>query len=105
MTPCEHARAGASAEALIPWVPIHPDKPEAGWIITCLDLKHYALLPHAKGWHLIRALTRGGGTHITTDNEAKAWAAEVLKAKARITAPAWQAATEHQGARTLSAST
>jgi hypothetical protein len=86
----------------MPWRPVDPDNTAAGWITTTtLTAQHFVLIQHSDGWRLVRALTRGGGGQIQTENEAKAWAAEVLKAKTKTTGLTWEAGPTDPGAQTL----
>ncbi|MFL6051996.1 MAG: hypothetical protein ACJ72W_03610 [Actinoallomurus sp.] len=41
----------------------------------------YFLRLHADGWKLVQGLSRVDGKSVETDNEARAWAGEVLKLK------------------------
>lgn len=87
---------------LTSWEPIDPKVPEAGWItVSTLSVKFFALLPHAEGWYLVQALTRGGGRDLHTDNEAKAWAGQVLQTKADITGLEWRPGPQQPGVSTL----
>ncbi|WP_067829130.1 hypothetical protein [Actinomadura kijaniata] len=87
---------------LMSWEPIDPKVPEAGWItMSTLSAKFFALLPHAEGWYLVQALTRGGGRDLTTDNEAKAWAGQVLQIKSGITGLEWRPGPQQPGVSTL----
>jgi hypothetical protein len=68
---------------LLPWKLFDEADPDGGWhTISGLLVEQYALYRHLDGWHLLGAVTRVPRRRIATDDDAKAWAAEVLHPRA-----------------------
>jgi hypothetical protein len=93
---------GADAEHLIGWEPVDAAHPEDGWFtLNALSVNMYFLRLHSDGWRLVQAMSRSDGRTVETDNEAKAWAGEVLKLKSHTSGLAWESGPSTPGSATL----
>jgi hypothetical protein len=84
------------------WRPVPEESPDGSWSARgfCSAQQH-VLRRHADGWKLVLICAETSGTRAETDNEAKAWAAEMLKLHAGITGLAWQPRPSTPGSVTL----
>lgn len=78
--------------ALTGWTPADKGDEREGWSnMDALSVDQYFLRRYNDGWKLIKVYSLvGGRTDVESDNEAKAWAASVLKLKAGISGLAWE---------------
>jgi hypothetical protein len=92
-------RARAWAERMITagqsepltWRPVREDRPDEGWQARGIfSTQEHVLRRDADGWKLVLILARTAGTRAETDNEAKAWAANMLKLHAGISHVTWR---------------
>ncbi|TMR23238.1 hypothetical protein ETD86_09020 [Nonomuraea turkmeniaca] len=64
---------------LRPWEPLDEADPDGGWHTTSgLLVEQYALFRHPGGWYLLDVVSRVPRPRIVTDDDAQAWAADVL---------------------------
>jgi hypothetical protein len=75
-----------------PWTPVEAVGAASGYrAYDPLSARQFILRKDAAGWQLAHALlTHDRPGRIETDNEAKAWAAQVLEAKAGLTRFHWE---------------
>ncbi|MGP3962776.1 hypothetical protein ACTWPT_42965 [Nonomuraea sp. 3N208] len=86
------------AARLRPWEPFDEADPDGGWHTTSgLLVEQYALYRHPGGWHLLGVVSRIPRPRIVTDEDAKAWAADVLRPVAPLT---WERGPVTVGATT-----
>ncbi|WP_127939527.1 hypothetical protein [Nonomuraea polychroma] len=80
-TPQAKSWAGRQVAArLRPWEPFDEADPDGGWHTTSgLLVEQYALYRHPGGWHLVGVVSRIPRPRIVTDDDAQAWAADVLR--------------------------
>jgi hypothetical protein len=84
------------------WQPVQDDRPDEGWQVRDLATgRQYVLRRHADGWKLVQVCGQTAGERAETDNEAKAWAAGVLKLQAGISHVTWRPAPSTPGSVTL----
>lgn len=93
---------GAEA-ALIGWRRVDQRRPDDGWQTTdALSVKNFVLRHVNDGWQLTAVMSQiGGRTNFESDNEAKAWAAEVLQHRAGIRRATWDAGATTPGSTSL----
>jgi len=95
----------AGARALLPWELVDAKRPDDGWYtLNALSGKQYFLRRHSDGWKLVQAYSRVDGDTVESDNEAKAWAGNVLKFKAGVSGLTWEPGPTTPGSTTLYAS-
>jgi hypothetical protein len=63
--------------------------------------REYVLRRHADGWKLVLIRAQTDGARVETDNEAKAWAADMLKLHAGISHVTWRPGSSGPGSVTL----
>ena len=96
-----HVIAAGQDEPLI-WRPVREDRPEEGWLAQGLFTgQEHVLRRHADGWRLVMQYGQASGCRAETDNEAKAWAAEVLNLYAGISRLTWRPGPSAPGSVTL----
>jgi hypothetical protein len=93
----EQARSWAeriiSRGAPLTWQPVRTDRPDDGWQVPDHSSGlRYVIRRHADGWNLVQVCGQAAGERAETDNEAKAWAAGVLKLHAGVPAVTWRPA-------------
>ena len=72
----------AGGDRVIPWRLVDDDNPDDGWYtMTVMSARQYFLRRYTDGWKLVQAFSRVDGDSVESDNEAKAWAAAVLRHK------------------------
>ena len=92
----------ASGDRIIPWRLVDDGNPEDGWhTLTVLSANSYLLRRYPDGWMLVRAFSQVLGSSVESDNEAKAWAGEVLRFKAGVTGLSWEPGPTIPGSHTL----
>jgi hypothetical protein len=75
------------------WEPVQDDRPDEGWQVRDhASGLQYVLRRHADGWQLVQVCGQTTGERAETDNEAKAWAAGVLRLHAGVAAVTWRPA-------------
>jgi hypothetical protein len=93
---------GAANGALLAWELADQDAPEDGWFtMDALSAKQYFLRRYPSGWTLVQAYSQVGGKSVESDNEAKAWAAGVLRYRTGITSVTWEPGPTTPGSSTL----
>lgn len=93
---------GAKRGTLLPWELADENRPEEGWFtMNALSVKQYFLRRHSDGWKLVQAYSQVGGKSAESDNEAKAWAAAVLRHRTGISGVAWEPGPTTPGSSTL----
>jgi hypothetical protein len=94
-------------DALTGWRPADKGDEREGWFnLSALSAGQYFLRHYTDGWKLIKAYSHvGGRSGVESDNEAKAWAASVLKLRAGIYGLAWEPGPATPGSHTLYART
>jgi hypothetical protein len=87
------------------WRQIDAANPGRGFrALAPLSVSQYMLRRDNAGWQLVQAVvTRDGTSGIETDNEAKAWAAEVLEFKTGISGLVWEPGPAAEGWSSLQA--
>ena len=96
-----HVISAGQGEPLI-WRPVRENKPEEGWLAQGLfSSQEHVLRRHLDGWKLIQQYGQACGARAETDNEAKAWAAEVLKLYAGVSRLTWRPGPSTPGSATL----
>jgi hypothetical protein len=84
------------------WRPAQEGCPDEGWYVQKpSSMQRYFLRLHADRWRLVQAYSCTSGTRAETDNEARAWAADVLKFQAGISGLAWKPGPSTPGSVTL----
>ena len=93
---------GAPDGALLPWEPADKNRPGDGWFtMNALSVSQYFLRRYSDGWKLVQAYSQAGGKSVESDNEAKAWAAAVLRHHTGISGLAWEPGPTTPGSSTL----
>jgi hypothetical protein len=93
---------GARNGALLPWELADKDRPGGGWFtMDALSAKQYFLRRCPDGWTLVQAYSQANGMSVESDNEAKAWAAAVLRHHTGVSRVAWEPGPTTPGASTL----
>ena len=84
------------------WAPARKDRPEEGWFTRdALSGRQYFLRRYRDGWKLILAYSQASGPLAETDNEAKAWAGDVLRFQTGVTGLVWEPGPSTPGSVTL----
>jgi hypothetical protein len=93
---------GPDRGAPLIWQPAQEGCPDEGWDVQKpFSMQRYFLRLHPDGWKLVQAYSSTSGTVAETDNEAKAWAADVLRFQAGISGVAWKPGPSTPGSVTL----
>jgi hypothetical protein len=81
---------------------VQEHSPDEGWQVRDLGSGlQYVIRRHADGWKLVQVCRQTTGERAETDNEAKAWAAGVLKLHTGGSAVTWRPAPSTPGSVTL----
>jgi hypothetical protein len=89
-----------SRMALIDWAPFLDGT--GFYTVDALSVRQFAVRRYPDGWRLAQMLSRHDSPSAETENEARAWASQVLRAKAQVTAAMdWQPGPTPDGAVTL----
>lgn len=84
------------------WTPVQKDCPAEGWhTMQPLSARMFFLRLYADEWKLVQSYSWGSGTTAETDNEAKAWAGNVLRFQTGITGLVWEPGPTTPGSVTL----
>jgi hypothetical protein len=93
---------GVDPDRLLPWHATNEDDPSTGWFtLNLLTAEQFLLRRYPDGWRVVRAFSRADGLGVETDNEARAWAAGVVKHQAGLTGLTWEPGPTPDGAVTL----
>lgn len=86
----------------VTWRQVREGRPEEGWQARGLvSAREHVLRRHPDGWTLVLVCGQASGTRAETDNEAKAWAADVLRLHAGISGLTWRPGPSAPGSLTL----
>jgi hypothetical protein len=103
-------RARAWAEGVISagqgepvtWRPVREGRPADGWQTReGLPAQQHVFRRHPDGWTFVQICGQVPGARAETDNEAKAWAADMLKLQAGISHVTWRPGPSAPGSVTL----
>lgn len=84
------------------WQPVQGDDADDTWqAVEPSSGRRYVLRRQPDGWQLVLAYGLVNGERAETDNEAKAWAAEVLRLQAGISGLTWHYSPSAPGSVTL----
>lgn len=84
------------------WQPVHGEDPGEAWQAgEPSPGPQYVLRRQPDGWQLVLVYGQADGERAETDNEAKAWAAEVLRLQAGISGLTWRYSPSTAGSVTL----
>lgn len=87
---------------LIPWQVIDDEKPGEGWrVMDAISARNFILRRYPDGWKLVETFSQVRGSSVETDNEARAWAGEVLRFKKGVTSLTWVPGPSTPGSSTL----
>lgn len=90
---------------LMPWKLVDEDRPNDGWYTSNpFSCEQYFLRRHSDGWKLVRAFSQMDGDTVESDNEARAWAGNVLKFRTGVSGLTWEPGPTTPGSTTLYAS-
>jgi hypothetical protein len=84
------------------WQPVQGDDADEAWqAVEPSSGQQYVLRRQADGWQLVLAYGYASAERAETDNEAKSWAAEVLRLQAGISGLTWHYSSSVPGSVTL----
>jgi hypothetical protein len=93
---------GAKNGMLLPWELADKDRSADGWFtMDALSANQYFLRRHPGGWTLVQAYSQASGMSVESDNEAKAWAAGVLRHRTGVSGVTWEPGPTTPGSSTL----
>jgi hypothetical protein len=91
-----------SQGASLAWQPVQDGRPGEGWQVRDHSSGLvYVIRRDADGWKLVQVCGQAAGERAETDNEARAWAAGVLKLHAGVPAVTWRPAPSTPGSVTF----
>jgi hypothetical protein len=97
----EHVLSAGQSEPLT-WRSVREGRLDEGWQARGLfSTREHVLRRHPDGWKLVLICAQANGARAETDNEAKAWAANMLKLHAGISHVTWRPGPSVSGSVTL----